>query len=100
MDVVTWAEREARRRLGPLGSRWKHSEGVAARAREAARVCEPDHRPLLVAAALLHDIGYDPELVETGFHPLDGARCWPLRGMAGSRASWPTTLAQALKRTS
>ena len=28
----------------------------------------------LVAAAWLHDIGYAPELVETGFHPLDGAR--------------------------
>ena len=29
---------------------------------------------ILVAAAWLHDIGYAPELVETGFHPLDGAR--------------------------
>jgi hypothetical protein len=28
----------------------------------------------LVAAAWLHDIGYAPELAETGFHPLDGAR--------------------------
>jgi hypothetical protein len=28
----------------------------------------------LVVAAWLHDIGYAPELVETGFHPLDGAR--------------------------
>lgn len=27
----------------------------------------------MVAAALLHDIGYSPELVVTGFHPLDGA---------------------------
>jgi predicted hydrolase (HD superfamily) len=27
-----------------------------------------------VAAAWLHDIGYALELVETGFHPLDGAR--------------------------
>jgi hypothetical protein len=25
-------------------------------------------------AAWLHDIGYAPELVDTGFHPLDGAR--------------------------
>jgi hypothetical protein len=29
---------------------------------------------LLEAAAWLHDIGYSPELGETGFHPLDGAR--------------------------
>jgi hypothetical protein len=28
----------------------------------------------LAAAAWLHDIGYAPDLVETGFHPLDGAR--------------------------
>jgi hypothetical protein len=27
-----------------------------------------------VAAAWLHDIGYAPQLAETGFHPLDGAR--------------------------
>ena len=29
---------------------------------------------LLEAAAWLHDIGYAPGLVATGFHPLDGAR--------------------------
>jgi len=31
-------------------------------------------RELLVAAALLHDIGYAPPLVDSGYHPLDGAR--------------------------
>ncbi len=31
-------------------------------------------RELLVAAAYLHDIGYAPGLVVTGFHPIDGAR--------------------------
>jgi hypothetical protein len=29
-------------------------------------------RPVLIAAAWLHDIGYAPGLPETGFHPLDG----------------------------
>jgi HD domain-containing protein len=29
---------------------------------------------LLTAAALLHDIGYSPEIAKSGFHPLDGAR--------------------------
>lgn len=29
---------------------------------------------LLVAAAWLHDVGYSPDLEDTGFHPLDGAR--------------------------
>jgi hypothetical protein len=31
-------------------------------------------REVLVAAAWVHDIGYAPELLATGFHPLDGAR--------------------------
>jgi hypothetical protein len=34
---------------------------------------------VLISAALLHDIGYAPDLVVTGFHPLDGARF--LRGI-------------------
>jgi HD domain. len=33
-----------------------------------------DEADTLVAAAYLHDIGYAPDLVDTGFHPLDGAR--------------------------
>jgi len=56
-----------------LPRRWRHVMAVAAQARH---VC---HRlggssDLLVAAAWLHDIGYAPDLVDTGFHPLDGAR--------------------------
>ncbi len=35
----------------------------------AGVVDDPD---LLVAAAWLHDIGYSPDLVRTGFHPIDG----------------------------
>jgi len=37
---------------------------------------------LVEAAAWLHDIGYAPDLVDTGFHPLDGARY--LRDVAGA----------------
>ncbi|WP_433419751.1 HD domain-containing protein [Microtetraspora malaysiensis] len=29
---------------------------------------------LLAMSAWLHDIGYAPDLVDTGFHPIDGAR--------------------------
>ena len=74
MDLVSWAEEEARRRLEPLGSRWEHVRAVGARAREVAGVLEPQDREVLVAAALLHDIGYDANLKDTGFHPVDGAR--------------------------
>lgn len=31
-------------------------------------------KDLLWAAAVLHDVGYAPDLALTGFHPLDGAR--------------------------
>jgi hypothetical protein len=31
------------------------------------------NREVLAAAAILHDVGYAPEVVRTGFHPLDGA---------------------------
>lgn len=69
-----WAEREARRLLGPLGARWRHTLGVVERSREVASVLSAGDAEALVAAAYLHDVGYAPELHETGFHPLDGAR--------------------------
>ena len=37
----------------------------------------------LVAAAWLHDIGHAPDLVQTGFHPLDGARFLRRAGVDG-----------------
>jgi predicted hydrolase (HD superfamily) len=54
---------------------------VAARAGPLAGVAGAD-ADLLVRAAWLHDIGYAPALVVTGFHPLDGARY--LRDVAGA----------------
>lgn len=74
MDLADWAEELARKLLEvPLPRRWAHVQGVAAQARSLAPILG-DHAELLQAAAWLHDIGYSPELVETGFHPLDGAR--------------------------
>jgi HD domain len=56
-----------------LPRRWRHVQGVAARATEvAAHIGEGDG--ILVSAAWLHDVGYGPDLAATGFHPLDGAR--------------------------
>lgn len=45
---------------------------------------ERNESDVLVAAAWLHDVGYSAAIVETGFHPLDGARYlrslgWPHR---------------------
>ncbi|WP_406058595.1 HD domain-containing protein [Streptomyces sp. NBC_01077] len=56
-----------------LPKRWAHSWGVASRAADVGRILGKD-ADLLVAAAILHDVGYAPRLAVTGFHPLDGAR--------------------------
>ncbi|MGH2601444.1 MAG: HD domain-containing protein [Dehalococcoidia bacterium] len=72
--ALTWAPELAERHVGTLGDRWRHTQAVAARARDIAAVVPAADRTLLVAAAWLHDIGYGPEVRQTGFHPLDGAR--------------------------
>jgi len=63
-----------------LPRRWTHVQAVAARAKELGGVVAAD-RKVLVSAAWLHDIGYAPGLVDTGFHPLDGARFLRSRGL-------------------
>jgi hypothetical protein len=68
-----------------LPRRWRHVRSVARRARWVAKqLALPDD---LVAAAWLHDIGYAPDLVETGFHPLDGARYLRRTGLDGQVVS-------------
>ena len=57
----------------PLPRRWAHVQGVANTARTLAGVLGRN-ADLLVAAAILHDVGYAPNLAGTRFHPLDGAR--------------------------
>ncbi|CAL9535761.1 hypothetical protein SUDANB106_04149 [Streptomyces sp. enrichment culture] len=74
LDTPQGAAELAESLLPPLGNRWLHTQAVAKRAREASPAVPENERNLLVAAAWLHDIGYAPELRETGFHPLDGAR--------------------------
>ncbi|WP_084655488.1 HD domain-containing protein [Nocardia altamirensis] len=77
-DLVEWAEKLAREHLREIPPRLSHVEGVARQSRRIAdAVDDPD---LLVAAAWLHDIGYGPGLVETGFHPLDGAEFLRVQG--------------------
>ena len=74
MSQAHWAAELARKLLEvPLPRRWAHVQGVAAQARSLAPILGDD-ADLVEAAAWLHDIGYSPELADTGFHPLDGAR--------------------------
>lgn len=72
--VVDAARNLALARLTPLPRRWAHTIGVAATAHHLSGDLSPTGRALVTAAAWLHDIGYAPSLVDTGFHPLDGAR--------------------------
>lgn len=85
-DVITVNEaRELTRSVlaEALPRRWKHVQGVASMAERvsASLALSGD---VLVSAAWLHDIGYAPDFVETGFHPLDGARY--LAGLGCSRS--------------
>jgi hypothetical protein len=81
-DLVVWAFELAGEKLAEvLPRRWAHVQGVGRRAHVVAPLFSADDRKLLFGAGLLHDIGYAPELVDTGFHPIDGARY--LRGVGG-----------------
>ncbi len=74
---VDWALFVAEERLaGPLPGRWRHVQGVVAKARKlsSALAFRPGERDLLVAAAALHDIGLAPDIAATKASFLDGAR--------------------------
>jgi HD domain len=86
MVSVETAEQLAESELADsLPRRWRHVRSVARRARWVAKTLSLSDD--LVAAAWLHDIGYAPELVETGFHPLDGARYLRRIGLGGQVVS-------------
>jgi HD superfamily phosphodiesterase len=70
-----WYESCASELLKPLGDRWLHVEAVGRCAEKGASgSLLPEDRPVLLAAAWLHDIGYAPQIALTGFHPLEGAK--------------------------
>jgi hypothetical protein len=57
-----------------LPGRWQHVQAVAAKAARLAIDMSPRDAEALIASAWLHDVGYSPEITETGLHGLDGAR--------------------------
>lgn len=73
------AETFARGLLGDLERRWAHVRGVAACAERLGM----SHS--VIDAAWLHDIGYSPEVKDTGMHAIDGARYLHERG-------WPAEI--------
>jgi HD superfamily phosphodiesterase len=72
--------------LEPLGQRWAHTLGVVERSHGFWDVLSASDFEALVSAAYLHDVGYAPRLVETGFHSLDGALF--LRALGLERLAW------------
>jgi putative nucleotidyltransferase with HDIG domain len=72
MALSGWAFGVAKEKLEGLPRRWAHVQGVRRQARSLQVVAGQD-ADLLEAAAILHDVGYAPDLAITGFHPLDGA---------------------------
>jgi hypothetical protein len=74
MTLEPWATAQAERLIAPLGDRWTHVQAVADKARRVGAVLPAEDADLLVAAALLHDVGYAPSLNRLGFHAVDGAR--------------------------
>ncbi len=81
--MVEWAMAAAASLLAPVGDRWLHVQGVVRRARKVIRGLDHDDAHWLIAAAYLHDVGWSPKLMDTGFHPIDGGR-W-LRGLGRER---------------
>jgi HD domain len=74
VSLVSWAAEQAASLLAPLGDRWLHVQGVVEAARWVGEVLNEEDRSYLIAASYVHDIGYAPSLIKTGFHPLDGAQ--------------------------
>lgn len=73
MDIDEWAAATAARFLEGLPRRWSHTCGVARSAGRVGFLFGAADRPVLRAAAYLHDIGYSADLAVSGFHPIDGA---------------------------
>ncbi|MCD2193583.1 HD domain-containing protein [Actinomycetospora endophytica] len=70
LDAEEWARSLL---AAALPRRWSHVVAVAQKARVIGRELGEDGR-LLEATAWVHDVGYAPSTMVTGFHPLDGAR--------------------------
>ncbi|MFG2109711.1 HD domain-containing protein [Micromonospora chersina] len=85
-DVERAASLAERHLADPLPRRWRHVQAVAAKARGLVDLVSKDAETL-VAAAWLHDVGYAPTVVDTGFHSLDGARWLLQQGFSHRLAS-------------
>jgi len=80
-DSVSCSRMLAESLLAELGARWLHVQRVGASADQmVGRLGLGADADVVRSAAWLHDVGYAPSLVQSGFHPLDGARFLRSRG--------------------
>ncbi|MET8310429.1 hypothetical protein [Micromonospora sp. NPDC005173] len=100
--LVDVAREIARHKLeAPLPRRWSHVRAVAAKAQAVSEAVAPEDRDVLVASAWLHDMGYSADLVDTGFHSLDGGGCGGGNGSTTGSPAWsPSTRVPGWKRKS
>ena len=101
-DIVRAAQLAADKLASTLPRRWQHVQAVGTKAAWLGAVVDPADADLLVSAAWLHDIGYAPDIVDTGLHSLDGAR-WLVdngwdRRLAGLVANHSCALYEAAER--
>jgi hypothetical protein len=64
----------ADRLLHDVGTRLAHSASAARQVNRVRHLLDGRWEAFISDAAWLHDIGYNPQIARTGFHPLDGAR--------------------------
>ncbi|MGA3562190.1 HD domain-containing protein [Melissospora conviva] len=64
-----------------------HVRAVGVKAERLGRLVGDDAE-LLAAAGWLHDIGYAPDIADTGFHALDGADCCSDRASSHVWQAW------------
>ncbi|MDQ0418843.1 hypothetical protein J2Z48_003048 [Croceifilum oryzae] len=72
---VTFDDRQLSKYLSPEQNRYHHVLGVVERMRELLEKINipSEWKPQLVQTAYMHDVGYNEQLNQHNFHPLDGA---------------------------
>lgn len=87
-DALGAALRLSSRLLQDMPERLAHCRAAAAQALDTAgRLLHPADAESVAVAAMVHDIGYSPHVVRTGYHPLDGA-------LHLARLGWPDRVVQ------
>lgn len=93
-DALAAALRLSGRLLQDTPERLAHCRAAATHALETAgRLLHPADAETVAVAAMVHDIGYSPQVIRTGYHPLDGA-------LHLARLGWPDRVVQLVAQHS